>query len=240
MGDNVVGPVLVTGAHRADQAHQAEELLLDLLGEQLPLRLVQPDPYGAAAVRRPLPDDLHEEFEPRAVHPHPQRLHVERVPGARDLGRSRLFPGVLVGVLVGVPERVGHGPPLLAEAPSVPAGPAGSARIRLPWAGVGAPPAPFGFRRYRTPYGGCTGRSAVPPPPAPDTAPVPSPARHWPTLPSTHSRSRSAWPQCRAYSSIRCTSSSRTAIRRSPTRSPGSGWAASAASVAACSRSRSA
>ncbi len=47
--------------------------------------------------------------------------------------------------------------------------------------------------------------------------------RHWPTLPSTRSRRKSACPQCRAYSSIRCTSSSRIAMQSSPTRSPRSG-----------------
>ena len=37
---------------------------------------------------------------------------------------------------------------------------------------------------------------------------------YWPVRPSMHSRSRSAWPQCRAYSSIRWTTTSR--ISRSP------------------------
>src|SRR5699024_10656919 len=35
-------------------------------------------------------------------------------------------------------------------------------------------------------------------------------AGYWPTRPSMHSRIRSAWPQCRAYSSIMCTSTSRS------------------------------
>ena len=35
---------------------------------------------------------------------------------------------------------------------------------------------------------------------------------YWPVRPSMHSRSRSAWPQWRAYSSIRCTTTSRISI----------------------------
>ncbi len=50
-----------------------------------------------------------------------------------------------------------------------------------------------------------------------------------------HSRNRSAWPQCRAYSSIRCTSNSRTEIPLSPSRSPRSECSANSSSRAACS-----
>ena len=42
---------------------------------------------------------------------------------------------------------------------------------------------------------------------------------HWPVRPSMHSRSRSAWPQCRAYSSIMCTTSrAPRPCRRRPSR----------------------
>jgi len=44
-----------------------------------------------------------------------------------------------------------------------------------------------------------------------------------PERPSIDSRRRSAWPLCRAYSSIRCTSSSRTAMASFPTRTLRSG-----------------
>jgi hypothetical protein len=42
---------------------------------------------------------------------------------------------------------------------------------------------------------------------------------HWPTRPSIRSRSRSAWPQWRAYSSIMWTSTSRSAMVVSVSRS---------------------
>jgi len=38
------------------------------------------------------------------------------------------------------------------------------------------------------------------------------PASYWPSFPSIHSRSRSAWPLCRAYSSITWTSTQRSDI----------------------------
>src|ERR671910_38367 len=45
------------------------------------------------------------------------------------------------------------------------------------------------------------------------------PARYRPTLPSIRSRRKSAWPLCRAYSSIMCTSTSRRTSPRFPTTS---------------------
>ena len=51
--------------------------------------------------------------------------------------------------------------------------------------------------------------SARPTTPTTTTARTSSPVYYWPTWPSIRSRSRSAWPQWRAYSSIMCTSTSR-------------------------------
>lgn len=68
-GDDVVGPVLVAGLHRAKQIEEVEQLLPHLLGEQLLLPRFQIEPEPAAASLHVLADDLRQEVEPLLGHP---------------------------------------------------------------------------------------------------------------------------------------------------------------------------